>query len=442
MIRLVAMTVLVWSVAGGVLAQPKDNSPFSRFGLGDFFPQPFAALQGMGGLTAAFSDPLHVNAQNAASLGYLETAAFEVGLNAEFSSLELNNQSNPIRSGGLSYLSLGFPMFNPLNEVLERRKRPLEWGMNFSLQPYTNVGYDIQTLETLPNQDTTVNVFRGSGGTTRFLWGNGFRYKNLAVGLNLGFLFGNIEHERQAKYTELIASYDNDFQDDISVRGFVWNAGIQYRLALNADARGGEGADLRKARFLYLGFYGNSQTDFTTRSTRLRIRRNDNFGLLGRDTILFEENVKEKGKLPAEYTLGIIYQQGSKFRFGGDFSLGKWSKFTSPALPGTLTDGWRLSFGAEFVPDFASYNNYFRRIRYRLGFYYHDDPRTDELRQSALSLGFGLPVIMPRQQTSYVNLTFEVGKFGEAGFIDERFFRISAGFTLNDNTWFFKRKFN
>ncbi|RMF28186.1 MAG: hypothetical protein D6765_06365, partial [Bacteroidetes bacterium] len=108
----------------------------------------------------------------------------------------------------------------------------------------------------------------------------------------------------------------------------------------------------------------------------------------------------------------------------------------------TLTDGWRLSFGAEFVPDFASYNNYFRRIRYRLGFYHHDDPRTDELRQTALSVGFGLPVIMPRQQTSYVNLTFEVGKFGEAGFIDERFFRISAGFTLNDNTWFFKRKFN
>jgi hypothetical protein len=52
-----------------------------------------------------------------------------------------------------------------------------------------------------------------------------------------------------------------------------------------------------------------------------------------------------------------------------------------------------------------------------------------------------LPVILPRQQTSFVNLALEIGRIGADSPIEETYFRLSAGFTLNDNTWFYKRRF-
>jgi hypothetical protein len=82
-----------------------------------------------------------------------------------------------------------------------------------------------------------------------------------------------------------------------------------------------------------------------------------------------------------------------------------------------------------------------KRIRYRAGFYHRTDPRLEDLKQYALTLGFGLPVILPRQQTSFVNLAFEFGKFDTANAIKENFVKMSLGFTLNDSSWFFKRKF-
>jgi hypothetical protein len=83
-----------------------------------------------------------------------------------------------------------------------------------------------------------------------------------------------------------------------------------------------------------------------------------------------------------------------------------------------------------------------KRVRYRIGGYYRDDPRLTDLKDIGVSLGLGLPVILPRQQTSFVNIGFEYGKFGISDSIEETYFRTTIGFTLNDNSWFFKRKFN
>ena len=59
-----------------------------------------------------------------------------------------------------------------------------------------------------------------------------------------------------------------------------------------------------------------------------------------------------------------------------------------------------------------------------------------------MTLGFGLPVVLPRQQLSFINFAVEAGQFGLADQLRENYVKIQVGFTLNDNTWFFKRKFN
>lgn len=84
-------------------------------------------------------------------------------------------------------------------------------------------------------------------------------------------------------------------------------------------------------------------------------------------------------------------------------------------------------------------------MRYRLGFYYGTDPRsigTEQVTRYALTLGTGFPIVLPRQQVSFMNTALEIGRFGVPDVLQETFVKLSVGFTLNDNSWFFKRKFN
>jgi hypothetical protein len=103
-----------------------------------------------------------------------------------------------------------------------------------------------------------------------------------------------------------------------------------------------------------------------------------------------------------------------------------------------------FSAGLEYTPDHISYNRYLKRVRYRIGGYFREDPRVvngKNFNDVGLTFGFGFPLILPRQQTSFVNAAFELGKNGASSPIEETYFRMTFGFTLNDNTWFYKRRF-
>ena len=63
----------------------------------------------MGGLTAAYTDPFHLNLANPASLPYLRATAFEVGAFGRYTQLEDGDLTDDIWAGGLGYLALGFP---------------------------------------------------------------------------------------------------------------------------------------------------------------------------------------------------------------------------------------------------------------------------------------------------------------------------------------------
>ena len=140
-----------WTLSGQI---PKDISPFSRLGLGDFYYQNTMTTLGMGGFGAAFSSPYHINLANPASLGSLRTASFEAGLFVEQSKLTFNEENATSLNGNLNYLSLGFALQNLSNQLLDRKVSKFKWGMNFALLPYTTIGYDVRFVSTGAVQDT------------------------------------------------------------------------------------------------------------------------------------------------------------------------------------------------------------------------------------------------------------------------------------------------
>lgn len=420
------------------IAQPKYNSPYSRLGMGDLFDQNFANQSGMGGLSTAFNDYAHLNMLNPASFAHLQVTAFEVGANARYSSLQSGDSKADLWGGNISYLALGFPLQNSINQVLDPRKKKVKWGMAFALLPFTTVGYDIQTNKYLAGADTIRLSYEGTGGTYKFVWGNGVKINNFSAGLNLGYVFGKISREHRV-IPDATNSYQETFIDDFSINGFVWNIGLQYDLELDKDRP----EDEFSSKKITFGLTANSKNSINTNASLLYRSFNGTYNDL--DTIAANPEVLGKGTLPASFSVSAMYVKKNKAKLGIQYDYSGWSSYTNDAKPDTLNNTMRIAIGGEYIPDYSSYNNYGRKIRYRAGVFYGTDPRTafnNSLTNYGINVGLGFPVILPRQRTSFVNVALELGKFGTPESLQETYAKLSIGFTLNDNTWFFKRKFN
>lgn len=422
--------------------EPKGNSPYSRFGLGDLVNPLFAAQTAMGGLSAAYNDPFHLNMANPAALGHLMATDLETGFFAKYSSISDGNSSASLWSGNLNYFALGMPIMNPINRALEKKSDKIGLGMGFVLQPYSNVGYNLVTTQQYPEVGEAATNFKGSGGTYRLMWGNGFRYGRFSAGVNIGYLFGKISYDRSVQFNDVAnQSYLTRYLDEQSVSGFLWNAGAQLSVPLVKKPEGVTRST--KEKNLILGVYGNSSTGLNTNNSSFHTRYNLTYN--DRDTILLETDSIRKGTLPGEVVFGVTYDHSNKLKLGFEYALTAWSAYVNPLQSAGLSNARRISVGIEYVPDMFSYNNYFQRIRYRGGFSHRTDPRSvdgKQLTEYGVSLGLGFPVILPRQQTSFINLTLEGGRFGAGSPLRETYARMTLGFSLNDNSWFFKRKFN
>jgi hypothetical protein len=424
---------------------PLTNSPLSRLGLGDFVNNNFAASAGFGGLSATYNDAYHLNILNPAASANLQSTAYEIGVYAKRSTLDDGNQTNDVWGGHINYLALGFPLRNQINELLDRKKKsPMKWGMTFALLPYTNVGYNIQSVQKLPNVDTVISAYRGRGGTYKLMWGNSMNYKGLAVGLNVGALFGTINNDRIIGFYNLVDDYEGQFQYKSKYNGFVWNLGVQYTY----DIKKKVGSRVEPSgRKITIGAFGNPAQRFNSSSTQTIRRINYSYtNATGSDTLFKERlaGVKGSGRLPTEIVLGAMYQKENKLRIGINYAAAFWSQYRNTIQNDRLKNGYTLSTGIEYTPEYNSYNSYLKRIRYRFGATIGNDPRTikdEQIKNKSLSVGLGFPLIMPRQQISFVDITFELGQLGASTFTDT-YGRLILGFTMNDNSWFYKRRFN
>ncbi len=428
--------------------EPTANFPYSRLGLGDFLDPFYAANAGMAGLTATIHDPFHLNTLNPAAHGWLRATAFETGVYSKYARLNSQGQSSSVWDGNLNYMALGFPMRNPINESLDRKEPNFGWGMAVSLAPYSLVNYDIELRTPLTDSLASIGTFRGTGGTYKFNLGNGFRYKTFSAGFNVAYLFGRINNTRLVSLEDQLTYFANDFSDAINVNGLVWNAGLAYDVFLKK--RNSSGVKVYNGKRLSFGVYGNTNTSFITKSDRLykRVYALGSSSLpqsQRNDTIVSALNLREEGTLPAAFGLGIMYEKVDKVKIGLEYNATFWNNYVNKAQDDLLSNSYRIALGGEYIPDYASFNSYLKRVRYRFGVFYETDPRSfnsTQLERFALTTGLGLPIILPRQQTSFINVAFELGQFGVTEGIIERYIKCTLGFTLNDNTWFFKRKFN
>jgi hypothetical protein len=229
----------------------------------------------------------------------------------------------------------------------------------------------------------------------------------------------------------------------VKINGFVWNLGVQHDFVLSYFQND---TDL-PAKWITVGatIESNHHLNVTSDNLYIRSRNTAADGTYSNpDTLLNNPGVRQSLTIPGSFTIGIQYVNAAKMRVGVQFGHQQWSQYLNEARPETMRNTISLSGGVEYTPDMGSYNNYGKKVRYRLGAYYRQDPRIvngSKIDDTGISFGFGFPITLPRQQSSFVNAAFELGRLGAGTPVSETYGRITLGFTLNDNTWFYKRRF-
>ncbi len=421
------LTVIGASVAHG----QTENSPYSRYGLGDLLPEQNIMMRGMGGISAAYSDKMSVNFTNPASYARLDLTTLDFGVELNSRTLRIIDPPQKFTSVSptISYVQLGIPLSKTRN-----------WGMNIGLRPVSRINYKIERNERLPGIDSVSTLFEGNGGTYEVYTGTGFTIgKNLALGFNVGYLFGLKDYSSNRSFipdSSTSVYLPSMYNNSTNYGGFFGNAGLQYTIPLS------------KRSMIRLGAYGRIKREFNaTREEKVYTYTPRATG--GLDTIDMVSRKEIKGKIvyPASYGFGAVYYAGERAMIGVDYSQTGWSQYRYFTAIDSVQDSWKVNVGAQIVPNVTgAVKSYWGRVTYRAGFSFGKDyiKLGEDLSIWTASVGLGLPMrkSMYTNQYSIINTSLEFGRRGNKNnFVNENFFRLSLGLTLSD-IWFIKRKYD
>jgi len=443
----------------------QDNSPYSRYGLGDLAPNANVVTRGMASISAGYANRFNINYNNPASYSNFEAqkeprtgklaygrVILDVGINFDTHTLIEPNTPNRFRSSDaiFSYVQLGIPL----------RKN---WGLSLGIRPVSKVSYSINRFELLKDPvsgDTIENAitqFNGSGGTYLPTIGTGFGINlgsktinkvstsaKLSLGANVGYLFGNREISTlRSLIDDTLTYYSSEHTTNADFGNVFFNSGMQLEFVKSDEKNG--------SRIIRFGFSGNWEQKLhgnldSIRRTFTRSSTGENIQI---DSVYRKQRTPGDVIFPANYRAGFtierVYNNLSGWMIGADFVTGKWSSFRYFGLQDSVHDSHMIQVGGQFYP--RPRENYFSHVSYRFGLSYGKDyiKVDNDLPLLGFSFGIGLPLAnlsRMSKQTTIINLAFEYNKRGnDDNKLKENLFRVSLGLNFSD-VWFIKRKYD
>ena len=462
-LRCLCGVVLGLLFAGLNPVSAQDNSPYSRYGLGDLVPSTNVTNRSLGGIAAGYSDFLSINYSNPASYStfqsYVEAkskkmnsgrALFDVGMNFENRTLREPSKSTKFTASNalFSHVMVGVPL-------------KANWGLSFGLRPISRISYDIYKNERLVDPLTGLPIdsantrYTGDGGTFLASMGTGFtvfkkvmksaedREQQLSFGFNFGYLFGTKDYStRRTLINDTVEYRAANYETKTNFGNIHFDVGFQYRLPI------------KNLLLLTIGGFGNWQQNLNATQDRIRetFVFDDNQGNVRVDSVSDIRDIKGKVILPANVTIGftlqklVVVNKSGGWLFGIDYSRQNWSNYRFYGQADSVQNKWEIRAGAQISP--APKRTYWSYVNYRFGVFAGPDyiKFQNKLSTYGASFGLGLPIIgrnaSAGNQTTRVNLGFEYGKRGNnTNLLKENNFRFSIGLSLSD-AWFIKRKYD
>ena len=422
----------------------QENSPYSRYGLGDLVPNHNVYTRGMGGISAAISDNNSINFTNPASLSAITNTIFDVGTEIDYRILKSSNPAKKFTSANtyVSYLQMAFPL-----STTKMRKKNIQWTMSLGLKPVSKINYKIEKNERISGIDSLNTLYEGSGGVNQVHLGTGIKFKNLSIGINAGYMFGSKDYSTKLTFiNDSTYYYMSNSENKTTFGGFFINGGLQYDISLAKDAKGNTIKNLK------LGVYGNLQQNLKASSDK--IRETFFYDAIGNqfqlDSVYQEKDVKGKIKFPAMVAVGAVYLD-NHWSIGADFEYSNWANYRYYGQTDGVQNSWTVRAGAQYFPAKTNtpVKKYFNFVKYRAGFYYGPDyiKTTANRPEYGFTIGTGMP-LTTLKRISYtgeyvvLNTGLEFGSRGNKQTnLRETLVRFSIGISMNAR-WFQKPKYN
>jgi len=411
----------------------QENSPYSRYGIGNLIPQSNIANRGMGGISAGYSDATSVNTVNPATYSDLVYSTLDIGLEYDGRNLQSKNPQGNFKSnnGIIPYLQFGFPL---LSGNKKAQKNKIAWGMAFGLKQVSNISYKIGN--TTRSIDSSTTTYEGTGGVNQAFIGTGLKIKNFSIGINTGYLFGSKNYDTRLLFNnDTLDYYKTHYATDSHFGGVFLNAGIQYAAKLNKGV-------------LRLGAYGNLQQQYKGTREDLRETFDYNAQTTAEQAIDTVYNSTQKGKIqmPASFGAGFTYSN-DHLLIGADYETTQWSGYRFFDEKDLVKNSWTARLGMQYLPASPGSTGYFNYVKYRAGFSLGQDyiAVDNSLPVYTISLGGAFPMKLKHSyydhQYSIMNFTFEYGNRGNSkNNLTESQYKVSLGFSLSD-IWFLRQKY-
>jgi len=418
-------------------ASAQENSPYSRYGLGDITPNQNIISRAMGGIAAGYSDPQSVNFINPASFGhYRYNAVFEFGAEADTRILKSINPAAKFSATNLSmsYIQLGLPL-----KLRKLNKKGIFMGLSFGLKPVSKINYKILNNERKVGIDSIATLYEGSGGVNEFNLGYAIKVKHLSFGVNSGYRFGNKDYSTRLSFSnDTVPYYQSNTANKTNFGGVYLNLGAQYDFFLKNKA------------LLRIGGYGNLRQKMKGNQSIVKETVNyDPNGTSYRIDSVFQQDGKGSVVYPASLGVGFTYSDSSyHWVVGADYEQTYWGNYKFFDQPDKVQNTWKIRVGAEYLP--VGKNNiksYWSAVKYRAGFYYGKDYVNigNDLPELGFTFGAGFPLKLRKSfyetQISYLNTSIEIGNRGNKNSnLRESTFRLCIGLSLGD-LWFNRSKY-
>jgi long-subunit fatty acid transport protein len=425
--------LLVFLLIGqNIMAQNITSSPYSMLGIGEPVYSGNANFLSMGQIGQGIRQNALINASNSASFGALKQTNIEAGLALSNAEIFTANQKTSNSNAWLSYINFGMP--------LSTKK---EMGISFGLAPFSSIGYQINSVDSVKNDTFMVPIsklFSGNGGLSKVHLGYGMRlYKNVSIGIDYQYIFGQLKHTNQL----IIPSQYNMFglnQDiDVYASGSAINLAAQYNQFFNYFNKSKQVDSIQFV--LGLNFRPNASL---AADQQLLVRTLPvGFGIGTKDTIV--NQVQQKGTLvlPSMFQVGFSLGKAEKWVLASDIRFTDWTQYRLFDAKDSLQNAFGFSIGYAVCPDPYQYKNIFKRTTYRVGFRYDQSPvkiANHSLNEIGLSAGLGFSM---GRSKSTLNIGVEFIKRGNTGDqqIQENYFKLVLGINFADR-WFNRYRYD
>jgi hypothetical protein len=404
------------------LAQ-NSSSTYSALGIGEFNYSGLTQNQGMGGLGISYGTGWQANNVNPAITTRNTIFNFQAALNYKTIGVNNGSETSKVDGGGLSYLALSLPF----------KSGKFTTGMG--LGQITSVNYRLAIDSDVANSDYKAsNFLRGDGGISEAYINFGYLLaKNLSIGFHGSYLFGSTIRSNQLMVKDDegdAVGRPSEYYERLTVSDVGFKVGGHYMLKLSDNGNLHLGAIYQK-----LGHVNG--TGFAKLAGIGEASKPDSEG------DLIADNLKGSIYIPNRYGFGVTYEKMNKFARGleGQFQdFKEYQNFFGDRLD--LQAAKKVALGFQVIPDYLSFDNLLMRATYRVGLEWMQTPyylNQTNVNDIGLSLGGSIPV----NQLSMVNFAVKAGRRGtlDNGLIQENYVSFTLGFSLNDNSWFYKRVF-